>query len=102
MHQGVCGARGETLQGFEMQMGVNYIGHALLIRLLLPLMQAQSSPSRIIAVSSLGHRFGILDPSDLQCTYTRFFGWGSYLTSKLALVVYIKALQYHLDSNPYR
>ena len=38
------------------------------------------------------HVHRLLDPSDLNCTYTKFFGWGSYLTSKLALVVWMKAL----------
>ena len=46
---------GETQQGFEMQMGVNFLGNALLCRLLLPSLQ---SGARIVAVSSLGHRFG--------------------------------------------
>ena len=55
LNAGICGVSGETQQGFEMQMGVNFLGHALLCRLLLPSLQ---SGARIVAVSSLGHRFG--------------------------------------------
>ncbi|KAF9890456.1 hypothetical protein FE257_005861 [Aspergillus nanangensis] len=36
---GVMGALGTTQDGYEMQFGVNHMGHALLIQLLLPLMQ---------------------------------------------------------------
>lgn len=36
---GVMGASGTTKEGYELQFGVNHMGHALLIQLLLPLMQ---------------------------------------------------------------
>lgn len=97
LNAGVCGATGTTAQGFEMQMGVNHIGHALLCRLLLPTLRAQPFTSRIIAISSVGHRFAFISADDLQCSYSRFFGWGSYLTSKLAGILHMKALQQHLS-----
>lgn len=43
-----------TQDGIEMQFGVNHIGHFLLTNMLLPLMK-QSSPSRIIMLSSSCH-----------------------------------------------
>jgi len=100
LNAGVCGAQGETKQGLEMQMGVNHVGHALLCRRLLPRMRKTENhvTTRVIAVSSMGHRFGIVDPRDLQCTYTKFFGWGSYLHSKLANVLFIKALHANLKA----
>jgi len=97
LNAGVCGATGTTMQGFEMQMGVNHIGHALLCRLLLPTLQAQPFTSRIIGISSVGHRFAFISADDLQCTYSKFFGWGSYLTSKLAGILHMKALHEHLS-----
>lgn len=74
LNAGVCGAQGQTKQGLEPQMGINHIGHALLCRHLLPAMKTQAVPSRIVVVSSFGHKFGILDPHDLQCAFTKLFG----------------------------
>ena len=94
---GVSGVSGRTSEAFEMQMGVNDLGHALLCHLLLPKMAAAAHTSRVIVVSSLGHRFGFVD-TQLQSTCTCFFGWdaylngaylnGAYLNSKLPNVLF--------------
>ena len=59
MHQSF----GRTQEGFEMHVGVNYLGHFLLTLLLLPALKKAaakegSGGARIINVSSLAHRFG--------------------------------------------
>jgi NAD(P)-dependent dehydrogenase (short-subunit alcohol dehydrogenase family) len=52
---------GHTEDGFETQFGTNHIGHFLLFQLLKPILLKSSTPSfnsRLISVSSWGHRFG--------------------------------------------
>lgn len=51
-------ALGKTLEGYEVHFGLNYLGHALLSRLLIPTMlqtAEQQSDTRIVIVSSEGH-----------------------------------------------
>ena len=44
-----------TVEGFELQFGTNHLGHFLLTNLLMPLLIA-GAPSRVVNVSSHGHR----------------------------------------------
>ena len=52
-----------TKDGFESQFGVNHLGHFALTGLLLPKLEA-TSESRIVIVSSTGHRRGDIDFDD--------------------------------------
>lgn len=49
-----------TRDGFESQFGINHLGHFALTGLLLPKLEATPN-SRIVTVSSNGHRFGTQD-----------------------------------------
>ncbi|HEY0815894.1 MAG TPA: oxidoreductase [Pseudonocardia sp.] len=82
-----------TAQGFEMQFGVNHLGHFALTARLLPLLLATPA-SRIGNMASMGHRAarGAADPR-LERRYDR---WGSYFQSKLANIRFTTELQRRL------
>ncbi|KAK4475021.1 hypothetical protein MN116_002118 [Schistosoma mekongi] len=73
----------ETVDGFEMTMGVNYFGHFLLTELLLPLLK-NASPSRIIILTSRAHFRGRLIKPDLQVQAKQYGEARAYRISKLA------------------
>jgi NAD(P)-dependent dehydrogenase (short-subunit alcohol dehydrogenase family) len=86
----------KTKDGFEMQFGVNHLGHFLLTELLLPLLK-KSVPARIVNLSSCYHdkamgREGRIDFNDLQFENRKYDGWVSYAQSKLANLLYAKEL----------
>ncbi|MBK8233661.1 MAG: SDR family oxidoreductase [Candidatus Eisenbacteria bacterium] len=88
--------QGVTVDGFETQIGINYLGHFLLTELLLDLLRA-SAPSRVVLVSSVAHvgmqnRDAEIDLEDLHFERRRYDGIAAYGQSKLALVVYARHL----------
>ncbi len=84
-----------TVDGLEATMATNHYGPFLLTHLLLDLLKA-SAPSRIINVSSEGHRLGKLDFDDLQ-SERRYDGIRVYGTSKLANILFTRALAKRLE-----
>ncbi len=91
-----------TKEGFEMQFGVNYLGHFLLTHLLLPVL-VKMPKARIVHVSSLGHYAGRINPASFRGRKFYFFGLTSYAQSKLANVVFShelsRRLPPHITSN---
>ncbi|HAV77125.1 MAG TPA: short-chain dehydrogenase [Anaerolineae bacterium] len=72
-----------TAAGYETVFCVNHLASFLFTRLLLERM-IETAPSRIIQVSSEGHRFGGLDLDDLHWEKRRYNGYKSYGASKTA------------------
>lgn len=90
---------GLSKSGYETQFGTNHVGHALLIKLLLPTLertaQTPGSDVRIIALSSLGHNMtptGGIDFDTLKTDQKKINTWSRYGQSKLANILYAKAL----------
>lgn len=85
-----------TTDGYEIQFGTNHLGHALLIKHLLPTMLKTSEAygdARIVSVTSMGFR-GALSPgirfNDLKSKQDILVGgrWIRYFQSKLANILY--------------
>jgi NAD(P)-dependent dehydrogenase (short-subunit alcohol dehydrogenase family) len=86
--------RAETRDGFELQLGVNHLGHFAFTGLVLA--SLLSSPgSRIVTVSSVSHRSGRLDLADLSMAATYRHG-AAYARSKLANLLFAFELQRRL------
>jgi NAD(P)-dependent dehydrogenase (short-subunit alcohol dehydrogenase family) len=81
-------ARQTTADGFEMQLGTNYLGHFALTAHLLPLLHG----SRVVNLSSIAHRNGRIDFDDLQGKQ-RYRPWTIYAQSKLAMLMFALELQ---------
>jgi NAD(P)-dependent dehydrogenase (short-subunit alcohol dehydrogenase family) len=94
LNAGVCrfGRRRETAQGFEEMFGVNHLGHALLTFELQDLV-VRSAPSRVVVLSSDGHRMARegLRWDDLQHV-DGYEGFAVYGHSKLANVYFMVEL----------
>lgn len=88
-----------TKNGYEVHFGVNFMGHALLIRKLLPLVIAAPDRGRVVSVTSFafrGARWGIplakVKPGEVQGEWFATTRWLRYAESKLANVVYAREL----------
>ncbi|MDE0143755.1 MAG: oxidoreductase [Caldilineaceae bacterium] len=88
--------RQETVQGYERQFGVNHLGHFALTGALLPLL-LETPGSRIVNVSSMAHRNGRMNFSDLQGR-RKYSPFGAYSQSKLANLLFTLELQRRLES----
>ncbi|XP_061599067.1 retinol dehydrogenase 14-like [Cololabis saira] len=86
-----------TQDGFELQFGVNHLGHFLLTHLLLELLR-RSAPSRVVVVSSRLYKRGTIDFSDLNSerSYDRA---AAYARSKLANLLFCGELARRLQGS---
>lgn len=86
-----------TAQGFEMQLGINHLGHFALTGLLLPLLHAATAP-RVVNTSSGAHRMGRMRWDDLQWE-KRYQRWQAYGQSKLANLLFTRELDARARAN---
>ena len=76
-----------TAQGFEMQFGTNHLGHFLLTELLSPAL-INGSPSRVINLSSAGHKLGPFNFDDPDYHQREYDKWQAYGESKTANILF--------------
>ena len=87
--------RTQTADGFEMQIGVNHLGHFSLTAQLLPLLN-NAPAARVVTVSSLAHYKGRVNFDDLNYERRRYWRIGSYGQSKRANLLFTFELEKRL------
>ena len=90
---------GLTKQGYEVQFGTNHMGHALLVKLLVPLLERtveHGHGARIIVLSSaaegLAPRASGINFPALTTTMESYHTYTRYAQSKLANIMFVKEL----------
>ncbi|KAF6829114.1 putative short-chain dehydrogenase [Colletotrichum plurivorum] len=77
----------KTKDGFDQQFGVNHLAHFTLAALLLPTLVASSTPSfnsRVVSLTSSGHRYSPVDLADPNFASRPYNPWVAYGQSKTA------------------
>jgi NAD(P)-dependent dehydrogenase (short-subunit alcohol dehydrogenase family) len=74
-----------TADGFETQMGTNHLGHFVLMNRIAPLL---TPGSRLVNLSSAGHRFADIDLDDLNFEHAPYTEFGAYGRSKTANILF--------------
>jgi NAD(P)-dependent dehydrogenase (short-subunit alcohol dehydrogenase family) len=76
---------GKTADGFETQFGTNHLGHFVLVNRIASLMKPGS---RLVNLSSAGHRYSDVDLDDPNFERTPYDPWTSYGRSKTANILF--------------
>jgi NAD(P)-dependent dehydrogenase (short-subunit alcohol dehydrogenase family) len=76
---------GKTADGFETQFGTNHLGHFVLTNRIASLLKPGS---RVVELSSAGHRFSDVDLDDPNFERTEYTPFGAYGRSKTANVLF--------------
>jgi len=83
-----------TVDGFEMQIGTNHLGHFALTGLL-----KERLTDRVVTMSSAAHRLGAISRDDLNWEQRRYKRWAAYGQSKLANLLFTYELQRRLSNS---
>ena len=76
---------GKTADGFETQFGTNHLGHFVLVNRIASLMKPGS---RLVNLSSAGHRYSDVDLDDPNFERTPYDPWAAYGRSKTANILF--------------
>jgi len=87
----------KTEDGFEIQMGTNHLGHFALTGHLMPLLK-KTPGSRVVATSSIAHRNGNIDFSDINWESRSYKTGKAYGDSKIANLYFAYELSKKLSS----
>jgi NAD(P)-dependent dehydrogenase (short-subunit alcohol dehydrogenase family) len=87
----------KTAEGFELQIGVNFLGHFALTGRLLERLKATPG-SRVVTVSSLAHRGARIDFTSFRDPKP-YRPWRSYQQSKLACLIFMLELHRRLRAS---
>ncbi|MFC4321221.1 oxidoreductase [Litchfieldia salsa] len=90
----------KTEEGYELQFGSNHLGHFALTGLLLPFLEKGEQP-RVVTLSSIAHRNGVIDFDNLDGT-KGYKAMKFYSQSKLANLMFAKELDERLKRNGYK
>jgi NAD(P)-dependent dehydrogenase (short-subunit alcohol dehydrogenase family) len=82
---------GRTADGFETQFGTNHLGHFVLVNRIASLLRAGS---RVVALSSMGHRYGDIDLDDPNFERSAYDPWIAYGRSKTANILFAVAFDH--------
>eukprot|EP01026_Neomeris_dumetosa_P049353 TRINITY_DN4298_c0_g1_i14.p1 TRINITY_DN4298_c0_g1~~TRINITY_DN4298_c0_g1_i14.p1 ORF type:complete len:354 (-),score=21.75 TRINITY_DN4298_c0_g1_i14:934-1995(-) len=78
----------QTREGFEMQWGVNHLGHFYLVQLLLPFLRAQEQGVRIVIVTCPVYSQGRISFSDPNGVSKSYDSYSAFKQSKLANTIF--------------
>jgi NAD(P)-dependent dehydrogenase (short-subunit alcohol dehydrogenase family) len=84
-----------TVDGFELQIATNHLGHAALTWLLMPALR-RAGGARVVTLSSLAHRGPGLDVDDLHFARRPYLAAAAYSQSKLANLLFAAELDRRL------
>jgi NAD(P)-dependent dehydrogenase (short-subunit alcohol dehydrogenase family) len=85
--------RATSVDGFELQLATNHLGHFALANLLLPRLT-----DRVVVVASAAHHSGVVDVDDLNMDRRGYGPYAAYAQSKLANLLFVAELQRRLTA----
>ncbi|KAF2175700.1 short-chain dehydrogenase [Zopfia rhizophila CBS 207.26] len=88
--------KGRTKDGWETQFGTNHLGHFLLFQLVKDALLSSASPdvpSRVVSVSSTGHRQGPVRLHDFNFEKVPYNSWAAYGQAKTANIWFANAIE---------
>jgi NAD(P)-dependent dehydrogenase (short-subunit alcohol dehydrogenase family) len=83
-----------TVDGFEMQIGTNHLGHFALTGLLM-----DKLIDRVVTMSSILHQLGTISRNDFNWEQRKYNRWEAYGQSKLANLLFTYELQRKLSES---